>query len=98
MLCKITDLKDKEVINLKDGYKMGYVNDIEFDSLTGNIISLIVYGKTKFFGLFGKEQDIIIKWEDIEVIGDDTILVCSEPYLLQQGKRNSNSLIKSLWN
>lgn len=28
------------------------------------------------FGLLGREDDIIIKWQDIEVIGDETILVC----------------------
>ncbi len=97
MISKLIDLRDKEVINLKDGYRMGYVNDIEFDTVTGQIISLVVYGKGKVLGLFGREEDIIIKWEDIEVIGDDTILVCAEPYFPPKKPRNS-SLVKSLWN
>lgn len=97
MICKLIDLRDKEVINLKNGFRMGYVNDVEFDTVTGDVISLVVYGKGKMFGLLGREDDLIIKWEDIEVIGDDTILVCSEPYFPpKRGK--SNGLVKAFWN
>lgn len=97
MVNKLTDLRDKEVINLKDGYKMGYISDIEFDTVTGSIVSIIVYGKQKFFGLMGREEDLVIRWEDIEVIGDDTILVCCEPYLSPQ-KKKTTSVVKSIWN
>lgn len=97
MISKLIDLRDKEVINLKDGYRMGYVNDIEFDTVTGSIISLVVYGKGKAFGLLGREDDLIIKWEDIEVIGNDTILVCTESYYPPK-KSRTGGLVKSLWN
>lgn len=96
MICKLVELHNKEVINMKNGYRMGYVNDVELDTVTGNIISLVVYGKGKFLGLLGREEDIVIKWEDIEVIGDDTILVCAEPYFSPR-KSKSTSLVKSLW-
>ena len=36
---------------------------------------LIICGKQGFFGVVGKTEDIRINWCDIEVIGDDTILV-----------------------
>lgn len=97
MISKLIDLRDKEVINLKDGYRMGYVNDIEFDTVTGSIISIVVYGKSKAFGLLGREDDLIIKWEDIEIIGDDTILVCTEPYFPPKKSRQTG-LVKSIWN
>ena len=48
----------------------------EIDTVTARVLSLVIYGRLRFFGLLGREDDIIIKWQDIEVIGDETILVC----------------------
>lgn len=75
MNCCITELGEKEIINLKDGCRIGCVSDVEIDTCSGKLCSLIVYGKSKIFGLGGRESDIKICWEQIEVIGDDTILV-----------------------
>lgn len=78
MNCCITDLRCKEVINAKTGCRLGPVSDVEIDTCSGCIVSIIIWGKGKCFGLFGKEEDIKICWKDIEVIGDDTILVCAD--------------------
>ena len=43
-------------------------------SVTENI-ALIVPGKLKFFGLFGREDDFVIPWGCIRRIGNDIILV-----------------------
>ena len=75
MNCCVTDLRDKEVINLKDGCRLGCVCDAEIDTCTGRVIALIIFGKNKLFGLMGHGQDIRICLAEIEVIGDDTILV-----------------------
>lgn len=76
MNCCITDLRCKEVINAKNGCRLGPVSDVEIDTCSGSIVSIIIWGRGKCFGLFGREEDIKICWKDIEVIGDDTILVC----------------------
>ena len=76
MNCCITDLRCKEVINKSDGCRLGLVSDVEVDSCCGRVVALIVYGKPKYWGLCGKRERIRICWEDIEVIGNDTILVC----------------------
>lgn len=75
MNCFITDMREKEVINLADGCRLGCVCDVEIDTCKGCIVSIVIYGKCKFFGLFGRYEDIKICWQDIKVIGDDTILV-----------------------
>ena len=75
MLCRVTDLRYKEVVNVRDGSCLGFVSDVEVDTVTAKVISLIIYGRCKFLGLFFREDDIIIHWCDIEVIGEDTILV-----------------------
>lgn len=78
MNCSITELRNKEVINAKNGCRLGCVSDVEIDTCSGCIVSIIIWGKGKCFGLLPREEDIKICWKDIEVIGDDTILVCCD--------------------
>ena len=75
MICSFCGIRSKEVVNLRTGLKIGFVDDIELDTITGKIVSLIVYGKPKAFGLMGRDEDIVIKCSDIELIGEDIILV-----------------------
>ncbi|MBQ9903029.1 MAG: YlmC/YmxH family sporulation protein [Clostridia bacterium] len=80
MNCRIVDLRNKEVINIKDGVRLGYVSDVEVDTCDAKLVAIIIYGRARFFGLLGREDDCIIDWCDIEVIGEDSILVnCSSP-------------------
>ena len=72
------ELRCKEIISLKTGEKFGYADDLDLDSACACVCALIVRGRCKWFGLFGREDDIVIRWSDIEKIGCDTILVCSE--------------------
>lgn len=74
-MCRIVDLKCKEVINICDGSRLGFVCDCEIDICCGRIVSIIVPGPCWFFGLFGRGEDYIIPWDDIKRIGDDIILV-----------------------
>lgn len=92
MNCCVTDLREKEIINLKDGCRLGSVCDVEIDTCTGRVLALIVFGKSKFMGFGGRQEDIRIAWEDIEVIGDDTILVrfdCPESCKPTPKKKNA---------
>ena len=75
MICSLSDLRAKEVVSSRSGVKLGYVDDLEFDTVTGNIISIIIFGRPRVLGLMGRDNDIVIKCEDIELIGEDTILV-----------------------
>ncbi|MGI6402656.1 MAG: YlmC/YmxH family sporulation protein [Oscillospiraceae bacterium] len=88
MLCRITDLRYKEVINVRDGSCLGYVSDIEVDTVTAKVCSLIIYGRAKLFGLFFRGDDILIRWCDIEVIGEDTILVNMRPEFREHRSKN----------
>ncbi len=76
MVCRIIDMRHKEVINVKDGTRLGTVCDVEVDTTNAKVLSIVIYGRLRCFGLLGREDDIIIKWQDIQIIGDDTILVC----------------------
>ena len=88
MICRITELRYKEVINVRDGSSMGSVSDVEVDTVTAKICALIIYGRCRLFGLFLREEDTIIRWCDIEMIGEDTILVNMRPEYHDHRKRS----------
>ena len=81
------DLRQKEIINLCDGARLGYACDFEFDISDGHICALVVPKNAGFLGL-GRECDIVIPWCRIECIGEDTILVKlpKEEYQLCESK------------
>ena len=88
MSCKIGDLRNKQVVCIKSGCVLGFVSDVELNTETGNLESIIIFGRPKLLGVFGKEDDIVIPWSKIEVIGNETILVNidASPYLTSENK------------
>ncbi len=96
MYCRIADLRNKQVVCIKDGSVLGYVYDIEIDTNAGNMTSVIIPGRPKFFGLFGRENDTIIPWHDIEVIGQETILVDTEPPIRNRYGGSRGEIIKPM--
>ncbi len=69
-------LKNREVINIRDGRSLGYIYDIEVNLEKGTIEGIVIpSGKNVLRLFFGKEEDILIKWEKIRTIGDDVVLV-----------------------
>ena len=69
------DFKHKEVINITDGKRLGFVQDVTANLETGIITSIIVPGNAKLFNIFSSSNDIVIPWEKIKCIGEDIILV-----------------------
>ncbi len=72
---RICDLKQKEVINVKDCRRLGFVGDVDFDICTGKITAIIVPGPGCIWGFLGREKEYVIPFCDICQIGDDIILV-----------------------
>ncbi len=75
MICSFNDLKKKVIIDITTAEKLGYIDDIEIDTTTSEVLSMIIYGNRGRFGLFPKEPDIIISCSRIKVIGREVILV-----------------------
>lgn len=95
MKCTLAELRNKEIINIKNGARMGYVDDVEFDTDDAMIKSFIIYGRTRFFGLLGREDDIILTCEDIEIVGVDTVLISAdEAKLAKRRLNNTKNLLK----
>ena len=75
MQCRIRDLRCKEVINISDGCRLGFVSDVDVRIPEGQVIAIVVNGPCRFFGLFGRGEEFYIPWECIQRIGDDIILI-----------------------
>jgi len=69
------DFKHKEVINIKDAKRLGFVQDVTADLRTGVITSIIVPGNNKRFSIFSSDNEVVIPWEKIKCIGEEIILV-----------------------
>lgn len=87
---RVEDMRDKEVINMNDGTKVGFVCDLEIDTQNASATALVIYGRLKLFGLLGREEDIVIPWESVKLIGDDTVLVDYKP--VEYAKRRKSFL------
>lgn len=79
-MIKTSELKQKEVININDGRRLGLVADVEINMETGNLEAIIIPAGGKFLGFFSKENDIVIGWNNIKKIGVDVILVDGTGY------------------
>lgn len=73
-LCTTVQLRDREIINLCDGTRLGYAEDFEFDLCDGRITALLLMGES-FTLRPSKYEPFRIPWSKIECIGEDTVLV-----------------------
>ena len=69
------DLRRKEVINMRDGARLGCICDLEVDQCSGLIRSIVVPGPPRFFGILRSDEELVIPYDRISKIGDDVILV-----------------------
>ena len=75
MNCRLSDLRHKEVISAADGVRLGYIDDIIVDTKTAKVVAFVIFNRFFIFGLFKNQDDIIIPWEKIELIGEDVVIV-----------------------
>lgn len=71
---RLSEIQNKDVINLNSGMKVGNIIDVKINSETGKIESLILE-KKKFSSIFNSNDEIEIYWTQINKIGEDVILV-----------------------
>ena len=75
---RISDLRLLDVVNVKDGRRLGPIKDLDLDLERGVVKGIIVPGgSSRSWGLFGggKSEDYIVPWDRVKKIGVDVILV-----------------------
>ena len=76
---RISELRNKDVINVRDGRRLGYIEDFDLDLERGRVDALRVpAGNGRMFGLFSKGEETVIAWHQIQKIGVDVILIDPE--------------------
>lgn len=70
---RLSDLQDKDIVNIKDGKKIGKIIDVVIDN-NGNMKSLIMQ-RVKILNIFNSGGEVEVKWNQIKKIGEDVILI-----------------------
>lgn len=83
---RLSDLRQRDVINVVDGRRLGFIDDVEIDD-EGQITALILPGPPRLFGLLGRDRDLVVPWERVLRIGEDVILVELRGGLLSRPRR-----------
>lgn len=86
--CSSEDFREKEVVSICDGKKLGCVAEVEFNVCDGKLTAIIVPVPGGFLG-FGSRERIVIPWEKIVRIGEDVILVNAEGLLPTPSKKKN---------
>ena len=92
------DLKEREIINVYDGKKLGRIIDVVFDNRNGIVKGIIVPGDKK---IFRKAEDVFIPIDKIKRIGNDVILVgiqSEERYRQSRFERKEDRVSRSFEN
>jgi YlmC/YmxH family sporulation protein len=84
-MTRLHDLRQKEIINVSDGARYGFVGDIEFDEGTGQVTAIVVPGQGKLLGLIGGGPEYIIPWGEIKKVGEDIIIVDCDTRKVMRG-------------
>lgn len=96
MNCRMGELRNKEVINMRDGGRIGFISDVEIDTRTAQLTAVVIYGRLRCFGLFGREPETVIPWRNITLIGDDTVLVEYQPPQVLPKESGFGKVLKKL--
>ena len=74
---RLSDLQNKDIVNVNDGRNIGNIIDVKINELSGNIESFIIEPNGNFFKFFRSSDklDTEINWNSITKIGEDVILV-----------------------
>jgi len=76
---RLSDLQNKDVVNIIDGKKIGNIIDVNI-SLDGKMESLVVEKSKFLISVFTAKNEIEVNWNQIEKIGEDVILVKLDLY------------------
>lgn len=72
---KLSDLENKDVVNMMNGKNIGHIVDMKINPATGGILSVILSPCKTQRGLFSKTEFMELSWSNIKKIGDDVILI-----------------------
>ncbi len=81
---RLSSFHKKEVINLPDGKRLGFVCDADVNFSDGKVEAIVVAGTAKLFGSNCKDMELIIPFDRIKRVGEDLVIVDVEERFLRR--------------
>lgn len=83
---RFCELREKIVVNTKNGCNLGKICDLKIDHCSGKVRAIIVPGPYKICCFFGSNSEYVIPFDCIVHIGPDVVLVdiCEEKFLVSK--------------
>lgn len=78
---RLCELRDKEVINICSGRRLGCIVDVEINVCSGEVEAVIIPGPGKICGFLGTDCEYVIPFACVRKIGPDIVIV-----EIQEGK------------
>ena len=72
---KLSELSKKDIINIKDGKRIGKIVDVEFDINNGYMIRFIIESSNVIKSIFSSAEELTIKFSQIKKLGEDVIII-----------------------
>lgn len=72
---RLSELQNKDVVDIMTGEKIGNISDVEISNDTGNVLKMIVYEKKGLINMLRGGEEVTITWSQIKKIGTDVILI-----------------------
>jgi YlmC/YmxH family sporulation protein len=78
---ELSRLSRKEIINLYDGARLGYVgeSDLVIDGDNGAIKAIIIFQKGLGTKMGRSSRELVIPWESVKKIGEEVLIVDLSP-------------------
>ncbi len=70
---RLSELQEKDIINMSNGKNLGKIIDVTVEE--GKIYNFVIEPKRFFFSFFRHYDEVLIKWDEINTIGEDVILI-----------------------
>ena len=71
---RLSELQNKDIVDVETGKVIGDIVDVILEN-SGSLGGLIVEKKKFLLSMFSSKDEIEVKWNQIEKIGEDVILV-----------------------
>lgn len=75
LLMRLCELRDKEVINICSGRRLGCIVDVEINICSGEVEAVIIPGPGKICGFIGTDCEYVVPFSCIRKIGPDIVIV-----------------------
>lgn len=81
-MTRLSSFVKKEIVNVQDGRRLGFLSDVEVDLVSGKIEAIVLTVPAKILPMGSNCKELVIPMDRIKKIGEDIILVNVEERFL----------------